>query len=109
MIIAINMDGNTSAPENAAVVNSIAGRKIGNTIGNNNIGNNPFLTEATEDIAEINVPELDIPQSPKNIVNIKVSGEVISQSNNITNIGIRNIDTTIIDSSEYIILPNRID
>ena len=78
-------------------------------MGNNNIGNNPFLTEATDEIAEINVPALDMPQSPKIIVNIKTNGSNTSQSNSITNMGIKNIETNIIDSIEYIILPNNID
>lgn len=98
-----------SDPNNAVEVNLIADRKSGNIIGNNNIGNNPLLTEATEDIADIKVPALDIPVNPKITVINKIRGSLTEQSNSITNIGKINIETNIIDKSEKIILPNKID
>ena len=98
-----------SEPKNATEVKLIASKNNGKTIGKSNIGNNPLLTEAIDEIAEISVPALAIPQSPNNIVIIKINGSATAQSNNIMNVGIKNIDTKIIESNEYIILPNIID
>ena len=85
---------------NAAEVNSIAGINNGNTIGNSKIGKSPLLTEATEEIAEINVPALEIPHRPRNIVINNIKGSLTAQSNRIINIGNRNIITKINDSNE---------